>query len=364
VTNPDRVASFDWVKELGAEEPIAPRLRGVSGAASEAQLAAAQIDAELKAACAAIAGDLGQRRPYASAPVACQAAIDAMRTARAGFGPAAKIVVNVHPATCPASLSALSECAKRCNGEGKPAEVTCAGATIGRCPGACDGLCEVRTPGQCDGTCVGRCDGTYIGVCDGTCKGTCNGAEMKQAGACKGTCEGSCDGILKGPCKGTCKGSCQLKAAACAGVCAGKCSVGLEDARCAGAVRIAGLPECASYCELRAIHRTTCEAALVDVHVEGVKDAKARSMFEGTIERNLPLILKVEAAVKDRLGAIGRAKTDVAAGLKAITDAKSAAQDTLSPCIFGYEKGAVEGADGLLASFRAATDAIAAAKAK
>jgi hypothetical protein len=187
---------------------------------------------------------------------------------------------------------------------------------------------------------------------------------MKQPGPCKGTCEGSCDAIVKGPCKGACRGGCQLKAAACVGLCTGKCSVAVEDPKCLGPVSVRGSPECSASCELRGVRQATCAAAQVDVRVDGVKDKKQKAAYEGAIEHNLPIILKVEAQVRDHMATIGRTKGAVTAGLKAITDSQSPALPTLSPCLFGYDKAAVEGADGLLASHRAATDAIAAAKAR
>jgi hypothetical protein len=359
------VAAFDWVKELGVEAPLAVRLRGVSGAGVEAQLLSAQIEGELRPSCAAIASELGQKGVYASAPIACQAAVDALRAARTKLGPPAKVTVDVHPALCPEAIDAAKDCAKRCNGDDQAPEATCAGATVGRCPGTCDGACEMRPAAQCDGTCLGHCDGVFSGTCDGACKGTCNGAEMSQAGDCKGTCEGSCDSVVKGPCKGTCKGGCQVRASACSGVCAGKCSVALEDPRCSGTVKIAGIgPECGAYCEIRALHRVACGAAQVDVHVIGAKDAKARVAYEGAIERHLPAILKIEAQLKDHVAAVAKAKAAVADGLKAITDSGSPALPALSPCLFGYNQASVQGTDSVLASFRAATEVAAIARAR
>lgn len=364
-TSPDRVVAFDWGKELGVDAPFAARLRGVSGAAVEAQLLAVQVESELRPACAAIASELGGKGVYASAPVACQAAVDALRAARAKLAPPAKVSVNVHPAVCPQAIAAVKECAKRCNGDEQAPEVTCAGATVGRCPGTCDGACEMRPPGPCDGACLGRCDGVFSGACAGTCKGQCNGAEMKQPGECKGTCEGSCDAVVKGPCKGRCAGACQLHASACVGVCAGKCSVALEEPRCSGVLKIAGTgPECSAYCETRALHRVACGAAQVDVHVEGAKDAKAKAAYEGAIERYLPTVLKIEAELKDHVAGLTKAKAVVADGLKAITESGSPALPALSPCLFGYNKASVEGTDSVLASYRAASETAAVARAK
>jgi hypothetical protein len=187
---------------------------------------------------------------------------------------------------------------------------------------------------------------------------------MKQAGTCKGTCEGSCDALVKGRCKGVCKGGCQLKAAACAGMCTGKCSVAIDDPKCMGTLKIGGSAECAAYCDVRAAHRVSCAGAQVDAHVDGATDPKARSAYEGAIERSLPPILKIEAQLRDHVAAVEKAKATVAAGLKAITDSGSPALPALSPCLFGYDKASVEGTDSALASYRAAVEAVAAAKAK
>src|SRR5262245_58249317 len=46
-TSVDKVAAYDWSKELGVDAPLATRLRGVSGAAAEAHLLAGRIEAEL-----------------------------------------------------------------------------------------------------------------------------------------------------------------------------------------------------------------------------------------------------------------------------------------------------------------------------
>ena len=269
-TEPDRVVAFDWSKELGVDAPLAARLRGVSGTAVETRLLAAQVDAELRAACAGIAAELGVKGSFASAPVACQAAVDGLKAQRAKLLKPAKVAVHVHPAFCPEPIDDVKECAKRCSGQDQAPDATCAGATVGRCPGTCDGACELRAPSVCDGTCLGNCEGGFTGTCEGTCKGKCDGIEVKPTGECKGKCEGACDAVAKGECKGRCSGGCQLHAAACAGVCAGRCSVAVQAPECLGTVKLAATSaECGSYCELRAMHRSACGAALVDVRVDG-----------------------------------------------------------------------------------------------
>jgi hypothetical protein len=363
-TNPDRVVAFDWSKELGVDAPLAARLRGVSGTAVEAQLLAAQVDAELRTACGAMAAELGVKGSFASAPVACQAAVDALKAARAKLDKKDKVALHAHPAICPEAIDDVKECAKRCSGQEQAPDATCAGATAGRCPGTCDGPCELRTPGVCEGTCLGQCESGFTGTCDGTCKGKCDGIEVKPTGECKGKCEGACDAVGKGECKGRCAGGCQLHASACAGTCAGRCSVAVQAPQCLGSVKLAATStECGSYCELRAVHRAACGAAQVDVRVDGPKDAPA-GVYAGAIERHLPAVLKVEQQLKGRVELLNRAKGAVASGLKAITASGGAAMPTLSSCLFGYDKVTVEGVTSLLQASRSASEVVAAARAK
>ena len=344
------------------EAPLAARLRGVSGTAVEIRILATQIDAELRTACAAIAAELGSKGSFASAPVACQAAVDALKAARGKLAKPARVAVHAHPALCPEAIDDVRECAKRCAGQDQTPEATCVGTTVGRCPGTCDGPCEVRAPGACEGTCLGNCDSAFTGTCDGTCKGKCDGIEVKPTGECKGKCEGACDAVGKGECKGRCSGGCQLHASACAGVCAGRCSVPVQAPQCLGSVKLATTSaECASYCELRAVHRSVCGAAQVDVRVDGPKDPAAL-VYTGAVERHLPAVLKVEQQITGRLDALVRAKAAVVDGLKAITAAGGPAMPTLSSCLFGYDKATVEGVASLLQSSRSASEVAAAAR--
>jgi hypothetical protein len=363
-TNPERVVAFDWSKELGVDAPLAARLRGVSGTAVEARLLAAQIDTELRTACAALAAELGVKGSFASAPVACQAAVDALKTARAALAKPAKVTLHAHPAVCPEAIDDMKECAKRCSGQDQIPDATCAGATAGRCPGTCDGACELRAPGVCDGTCLGQCESGFTGTCDGTCKGKCDGIEVKPTGECKGKCEGACDAVGKGECKGRCAGGCQLHAGACAAECAGRCSGAVQAPQCLGTVKLAATSvECGSYCELRAVHRAACGAAQVGVRVDGPMDPGA-VVYRGAIERHLPAVLKVEQQLKGRVESLNRAKAAVASGLKAITAGGGPAMPMLSSCLFGYDKVTVEGVTSLLQDSRSASEVVAAARAR
>ncbi len=365
-TNAERVIAYDWSKELGVDAPTAARLRGVGGTAVEARLLAAKVSTELRNACAGLASELGNRGSFANASVACQAAVDGLKATRAKLGPAAKVSVHVHPAFCAESMEDVKACSKRCSGADEAPDAACVGATVGRCAGTCEGACEVRQPGVCEGTCLGECEGGFTGTCEGTCKGKCNGQALK-GGECKGKCEGTCDAVPArgGECKGRCVGGCQLHAAACPGTCAGRCSVAIQDPRCLGTVKVAtASAECASYCELYAVHRMACGAAQVDVLVGGAKDAAAASAYTGAIQRHLPVVLKLEQQLKGHVEVLGKAKAAVTDGVKAITAGGGAATPALSSCVFSYDKATGEGAASLAENYRSVNEVAVTARAK
>jgi hypothetical protein len=365
VSGPDRVVAFDWSKELGVDAPLAARLRGTSGSAAEARLLAAQVEAELRLACAAMAAELGNKGAFPSASVACQAAVDALKAMRTKLGAGAKIAVHARAPVCPEAIDEERRCAQKCAGEDKLPDATCAGATVGRCPAACTGACEVRAPGPCDGACLGACEGGFTGTCDGTCKGKCDGKDVEPGGACKGKCEGSCDAVGKGECKGRCIGGCQLHGSMCPALCAGSCSVPVQDPKCLGAVKLAGTSnECAAYCELRAMHRMACGASLVDVRITGTKDAAVTAAYVGAIERHLPAVLKVVQQLKGRGEALTRAKAAVSDSVKGITASGAEALPALAPCLSGYDTAATSGVTSLFEATRAANDVANAARAK
>lgn len=353
LSNPDKVFAFGWQSAFQVDAPLAAKLKGVSGAAAETRALANEIDTELKGACTAIAVGLGAKGPFAGADVTCQAAVDALRAARAKLGPAAKIAINAHAPACPASLDAMAECASACGGGDKP-EVKCdGGVTSGRCPDTCDGECDFKTPGKCDAACQGRCDAGFSGSCSGTCKGKCNGTALK-AGTCAGKCEGVCEGFGRGTCTGICEGGCEGKTKACSGLCVGKCSAAVQDPKCSVTPKVAGLSdECAAYCGTRDVRKSACTPAIVNVTVSGAKDTAAATQYEQAIERNLPAILRIEQKLKDRINTLAKNHAVVSDGLKAITAGGSSALPALNPCLFGAEKTVTEGVALLNDDFRA-----------
>ena len=358
------MSAFDWSKELGVDAPTAARLRGVSGTAVEVHLFAGQVGNELRTACAGIAAELGNRGTFPSAPVACQAALDAMKATRAKLGPTARVAIHVHPEVCAESMEEVKGCEKRCTGDEQAPVTACIGATVGRCPGTCEGGCEVRPAGVCEGQCEGQCEGGYTGTCEGSCKGKCNGKAMKPAGECKGKCEGSCDAVGRGECKGKCVGGCQVHASACTGLCTGHCSVAIQDPRCIGTVRAGGSAECASYCDLFAVRHMSCGATPVDVRVSGAKDAAAASAYRVAIERHMPMLLKVERQLSGRVDALAKAKAIVSEGAKAITAGAGASTPALASCVSGYDKAATEGVASLVDDLRSVSEVAQMARAR
>jgi hypothetical protein len=346
VTEPDRVAAFAWVKDLGVDAPLGVHLRGTSGTAVEVRLLANQIETQLRTACAAMASELGSKGPFVSSQTACQAAIDGLRTTRSKLGPAAKIGIHVHPPVCAENVETARDCAKRCSGDDAAPEATCSGQTVGKCPGACDGACEMRPPSTCDGACLGQCESAFTGTCAGSCKGKCDGKAMAQSGECKGKCEGSCDSVGKGECRGRCFGGCQLHASACNGVCTGKCSVKVEEPRCLGTVKLA------------------CGPAQVDARASGAKDPAAAAAYVGAVEKHLPAILDLSQQLKGHLESIGKSKSVVADGLKAIHESGSPALPGLAACLSSYDKATSEGTASLAASARSAAQVATTAQGK
>jgi hypothetical protein len=365
VTAADRVAAFQWVKELGVEPALATRLRGTSGTAVEVRLLSTAIEAQLRAACAAMASELGSKGPFVSSQTACQAAIDGLRTTRSKLGPATKVALHVHPPLCLESIDTASDCAKRCSGDDAAPAATCAGETGGKCPGTCKGECEMRPPSPCDGACQGQCESAFTGTCAGTCRGKCDGKPLAQAGECKGKCEGGCDSAGKGECKGRCFGECQLRASECSGVCLGKCSVKEEELRCQGAVELAkAAPECAAYCAAQAIHRRVCSAAQVDARATGAKDAAAAAIYVSAVEKHLPAILSIQQQLRGRIDSLVKTKPVIAESLKAIRESGSPALPGLAACLGSYDKATSEGVATLVAASRSVAQVASTAQGK
>jgi hypothetical protein len=187
---------------------------------------------------------------------------------------------------------------------------------------------------------------------------------MKPPGECKGKCEGACDVVGRGECKGKCAGACQVHNSACQGLCGGRCSVPETDVRCTGTVRIGGSAECASYCDLFAARHMSCSPAQVDVRVTGAKDTAAATAYRTSIERHLPLLMRVERQLAGRPEGLARAQAAVSAGVKAISAGAGATTPALAACGVGYEKAETEGVASLMEDIRTVGTVTLAARAK
>jgi hypothetical protein len=136
----------------------------------------------------------------------------------------------------------------------------------------------------------------------------------------------------------------------------GKCSSPLEDKKCNGAPKVAGLGgECAAYCGARDVRKAACTPAIVNITVSGAKDAAAGTQYEQVIERTLPAILRVEQRLKTRMELLARSQTAVSDGLKAIASSSAAQLPAVNPCLIGVEKAVTEGITTLKDDFRAAS---------
>jgi hypothetical protein len=285
-------------------------------AAGDLAETAAKVEAEVGAACARIADDLGvpsaARRPrgdegqVAASCNAVAARIDAILKA----GASAQVRAEVTPPRCEMNATAEASCKGQCNATVDPGSIkaTCA-------PG--------HLYGKCDGTCTGSCNGSCTGACDGQCEGSA-AAGAGGAGKCAGKCAGTC----KGTCAGECKGGCNVDFKE------PKCDVDARapsaDARCEGT------------CKARADITAQCTEPRVKINAN--VNAGELGKLVATLERNLPMLVKAQIAYGQRIGAdvdvlvrtgvelpsaMGRVSTKAGACLAAAANATVAAQASL-----------------------------------
>lgn len=351
--NADRTLAFDWQKELAVDAPLAAKLRALAATAAETKALSVEIENELRAVCIRLATPLGAKGPFAAADVSCQAAADALRSARERLGAGAKVVVNVHPPICPEANADMEECSKTCSANEPSDPPKCIGTAVGRCPATCDGVCEPRGTSHCDAVCAGKCIGGFTGKCAGTCKGRCDGKDPQKDGSCAGKCEGSCEGTGTGECKGACDGGCQGKALSCpTGVCVGKCAAPVSDLACTGTLQPAKVgAECAAACTTRAVRKASCTQSSVAITVSGAKDAQAGATYETAIEVALPGLLRIERRLRGRTEAIAKNQKLVGDGLKDAT--RHGLAPSPSGCLIAVEKAVTEGVATLDADYRA-----------
>jgi hypothetical protein len=370
MANVDAVANFDWAKEFKLDASASAKLKGGLTAAINLKGLAMEIDGDLKGACGNLAKDLGATGDFADGKSACEAAIKVMGEVRAKLGANAKASLAVQPPHCSASIDAYADCAGKCDASVTPgkADIKCEGGEIsGTCDAKCSGKCEMSAAGSCDGTCEGSCDAHFSGKCDGTCNGKCEGKDSK--GECKGKCEGSCDAAGSGECKGKCGGSCKLKAEAkCDGQCSGKCSAEMKAPQCSGTVQPPKVSaECKASCDAKVSGKLSCSPAKVALNISGSADAALTAKYKGAIEKNLPAILKLAIAMKDRAATIAGSVQTVVEGaqgtVKAAASGSPAMGAALTACVAAPFKGAIDAAASIKANVNVSVDVKASASA-
>ena len=141
--------------------------------------------------------------------------------------------------------------------------------------------CEASVAADVNVQCTGRCGGTCSGACDGQCAGAPAG----------GQCNGQCSGTCRGKCSGGCDGYANVDASA----------------------------ECKASAEIRAVTRTECTEARVEVvreNVTVVDDSKFQKAM-AAINAGMPAIVKAGVKLERAGKALGLWVTTGASLVKA-----------------------------------------------
>lgn len=141
--------------------------------------------------------------------------------------------------------------------------------------------CEASAAADVNVQCTGRCGGTCNGACDGQCAG----------GGAGGQCNGQCSGTCRGKCSGGCDGYVNVDASA----------------------------ECKASAEIRAVTRTECTEARVEVvreNVTVVDDSKFQKAM-AAINAGMPTIVKAGVKLERAGKALGLWVTTGASLVKA-----------------------------------------------
>ncbi|MCL2777491.1 MAG: hypothetical protein FWD73_05765 [Polyangiaceae bacterium] len=361
LTKPEAILAFDFASNFKVSAAGGAKLKSATAAAVELKGFADQINADLVMACGGIAKDLGAGGEFKDGKAACDAALRAINDTKVKMGASARLAAVIDPPKCAADMHAYAGCAAQCdpNISAGSAKVDCEpGKLSGRCDASCEGSCDVEAGAKCDGTCSGSCDAEVKGTCSGTCNGKCDGKAAK--GACAGTCEGKCEGNVQGTCKGKCGGECKAKASAkCEGTCTGKCSAEFKEPKCTGEITPPHMSvDCKAQCDTEVSAKLVCTPARVGITATGVVDQRAFEALKMTLEKNLPVVVKVavgmgkrapkvakdaHAVIKGTMSAFGEIAGS-AGGNAAMTTAH------LTACLGDTFKGAVTAAAGIEAN--------------
>ncbi len=318
-----KIAEYDFAGQFQLDADVAAKIKSGLLASLELKGFAESIDKDVRQACSGIAADLGGPTEFKTTEEACAKAGALIGETKGKLGSKAKVSFEFTPPECGASMSAMVDCAGRCDAslKGGNVEATCEGGQLqGTCEGECRGTCAPNAAVKCEGTCAGSCEVDVKAKCTGTCEGKCNGKASSGA-ECKGICQGKCQTkVDKQECKGTCSGKCDIKGAAkCEGTCTGDCSVKMQAPRCTGEVRPPSMrAECKASCDTSAQLHAQCSDPRVHYRIVGASDADAAKKLQATIEKNIPVIVKLAIGLKDRIrGATHNVKQVIEGGISA-----------------------------------------------
>lgn len=299
-------AETGTVGDFGAGD-AAQKVEALLNASADLYIAANATEADLLAACTAIATDLGipaaELQPGSNelaVTKACNRVSTEIDTIVATLPNGASLAISVTPASCTVDLQVSATCAAECDASiTGTATVECDGELHGSCSASCTGSCAVTGTVSCSGECEGSCAGSCSGTCNGTCEGTCSA--MDATGKCIGTCSGTCTGSCSGSCSGSCTGTCVADVTgSCSGECYGECSA-TWTAECNGEANVTANADCKAACDAQANANATCDAPTVTIVGVGLTDtAKAARVaaLVATLTVNYPKILRVQSRLQ------------------------------------------------------------------
>jgi hypothetical protein len=357
MSKPDEIEKFDFAGNFKLQPAVAAKVKVGVGAAVEMKILADKIDADLTAACGTLAKDLGDPNPYKDAQSACKAAAKIVGDTKAKLGASAKVSLDVSEPHCGVDLAVYGDCGASCDATVKPgsADIECdPGKLQGSCGAQCSGDCEMSAAAACSGSCEGSCDAQVIGSCDGTCTGKCDGKASNGA-SCAGKCDGKCSGNVRGTCKGKCGGNCHLSgAASCQGTCTGSCSAKMEAPKCTGAVKPPSMSaDCKAKCDAQVQANASCTPPHILVRIVGAADATLAVKLQGTLEKDLPMILDVSMGMAKNIGQIAGGVKSVVEGVQSVVQTASSdkmAGAALVACVTSPFTSAIAAANGIQAN--------------
>jgi hypothetical protein len=271
---------------------LAARVEAVVAAGNRLSASANQMRTNVRAACTAMAQDLGETVPAQGAEETDDEYLEtvcglAAAAIQAEVTAGAVITVAYQPPRCTVDAQAQFACESSCD-----VSATCDPGTVEvRCePGelsvVCEGTCDVNAYCEAEGSLAVNCEGVCEGVCDGTCSGSTN-----AAGECAGTCSGSCHG------------SCQIQGeggidCGASARCRGGCTGTYQAPRCHAELTPPGCDldaDCQAGCTAQGNFNADCTPGYIAVHVEGGVSGN----LEATLEANLPALILVAEGLVD-----------------------------------------------------------------